>query len=87
MNLDFENEDYLSILEEGQCIVRVNSIKRLFALSVPLIKREWLKPSEMNEMNEIILKRNEIVKNDNSGRKNIKSLRSYKKYLKLNVSI
>jgi hypothetical protein len=42
LNLNSENEDYLSILEEGQCIIRVNSIKRPFLLSVPLIKREWL---------------------------------------------
>ena len=82
LNLDSENEDYLSILEEGQCIVRINSIKRPFLLSVPLIKREWLKPTEINEINESILKNNEILKNDNSEKNNIKTLQSFKKFFK-----
>ncbi|MFX0083930.1 MAG: ATP-binding protein [Candidatus Hodarchaeota archaeon] len=55
LNLDTENEDYLSILEEGQCLIRVNSIKRPFLLSVPFVKRDWLEISEITKNNQIIL--------------------------------
>ncbi len=57
LNLDEENEDYLSILEEGQCLVRVNSIKRPFLLSVPLIQRKWLENSEINRNNDLIIEK------------------------------
>ncbi|MFX1420279.1 MAG: ATP-binding protein [Promethearchaeota archaeon] len=86
LNLDSENEDYLSILEEGQCIVRVNSIKRPFVLSVPLINREWLKSTEINEINESILKNNIILKNDNIIKKKIKFLQIFKKKSKIHNS-
>jgi len=55
LNLNLENEEYLSILEKGQCIVRVNSIKRPFLLEVPLIPRDWLKIMEINERNRKVL--------------------------------
>ncbi|HDZ18605.1 MAG TPA: ATP-binding protein [archaeon] len=55
LNVDGENEEYLSILEKGQCIVRVNSIKRPFLLDVPYIQREWLKSTEINETNRRVL--------------------------------
>ena len=57
LNLNKEKQDYLSILEEGQCIVRVNSIKRPFVLSVPLIERTYLESSEINSNNETALKK------------------------------
>ena len=41
LNLDTENENYLSLLEEGNCIIRT-SLKKPFLLSVPLIKRKSL---------------------------------------------
>ena len=55
LNLEVEKQDYLSILEEGQCIVRVNSIKKPFLLSVPLIEREYLDTSEINKNNALAL--------------------------------
>ncbi len=55
LNLDTEHEDYLSILEEGQCLIRVNSIKRPFLLGVPFVKRDWLEMSEINRNNQVIL--------------------------------
>ena len=55
LNVNVENEEYLSILEKGQCIVRVNSIKRPFLLDVPYIQREWLKSIEINENNRRVL--------------------------------
>lgn len=57
LNLDEENEDYVSILEEGQCIVRVNSVKRPFLLSVPYIQRHWIKRGDINRKNKLILKK------------------------------
>ena len=65
LNLDEENEDYLSILEEGQCLVRLNSIKRPFLLSVPLIQRNWLENSEINRNNKIIMKKLDNFTEDN----------------------
>jgi hypothetical protein len=70
LNLNTENEDYLSILEVGQCIVRVNSIKRPFLLNVPLIQRKYLEISEINKNNSKLIKHfenseNESLKNPN----------------------
>ncbi|MFX1296104.1 MAG: helicase HerA domain-containing protein [Promethearchaeota archaeon] len=69
LNLDEENEDYLSILEEGECIVRTNSIKRPFLLWVPLVERYWLKRGDVNRKNKLILKKfkeknTEMIKNN-----------------------
>ena len=57
LNLDEENEDYVSILEKGQCIARVNSIKRPFLLWVPLIDRYWKKRGDVNRRNKEILQK------------------------------
>ena len=57
LNLNEEHEDYLSILEEGQCIVRVNSVKRPFLLWVPHVKRYWLKRGDVNRKNKMILQK------------------------------
>ena len=65
LNLEVEHEEYLSILEKGQCIVRVNSIKRPFLLGVPLIPREWLKISEITENNQRVLNKFDSVRNEN----------------------
>ncbi len=58
----------MSILEEGQCIVRVNSIKEPFLLEVPYIKHDPLTFAEIYENNNQILKRmrlsNEVLKNN-----------------------
>ncbi len=70
LNLDEEKEDYLSILEEGECIVRTNSIKRPFLLWVPLVERYWIKRGDVNRKNKLILKKfkekdSEMIKNKN----------------------
>ena len=78
LNLDVENEDYLSILEEGQCLVRVNSIKRPFQLKIPLIKREWLKSTEINEKNNSILKRTNKLIHNGVRKKNLTSHKNLK---------
>ncbi len=57
LNLSEENEDYLSYLEEGQCIARVNSIKKPFLLWIPYIERHWLKRGDVNRKNKMILKK------------------------------
>jgi len=60
LNLDKEKQEYLSILEEGQCLARVNSIKEPFLLSIPFIKRESLEMSEINRNNKISLSNDKI---------------------------
>ena len=40
MSLPRDHYEYLSILDEGQCIVRVNSIKIPFVLQIPYIKNK-----------------------------------------------
>ncbi|MFW9972677.1 MAG: helicase HerA domain-containing protein, partial [Candidatus Odinarchaeota archaeon] len=57
LSLSEEQEEYLSYLEEGQCIVRVNSIKKPFVLGIPYIERHWLKRGDVNRKNRSILKK------------------------------
>jgi len=52
LNLDSESKNYLSILDEGQCIIRINSIKEPFLLSVPYINRPSLRTSDIMETNQ-----------------------------------
>ena len=60
LNLDVENEKYLSILEIGDCLLRVNSLKKPFLLRVPLIKRKSLLTSEIRKNNISILNKDKI---------------------------
>ena len=62
LNLKEEQEDILSSLGEGQCIVRVNSIDKPFLISVPYVKRHWLKRGDVNRKNKEILKKLEEKK-------------------------
>ncbi|MFX1453590.1 MAG: ATP-binding protein, partial [Promethearchaeota archaeon] len=62
LNLDLDKRGYLSILEEGQGIIRVNSIKEPFLLWVPYIERESLSFSEIKNKNELILGYKEHIK-------------------------
>ncbi|GAH38540.1 unnamed protein product, partial [marine sediment metagenome] len=55
LNLESEKKSYLSIIDEGQCIIRVNSIKEPFLLGIPYIKRNPLTVSEICRKNEEIL--------------------------------
>jgi len=59
LNLDIEKRNYLSILDEGQCIIRVDSIKEPFILEVPYIKRHFKTVSEINRKNNLILEKSE----------------------------
>jgi hypothetical protein len=70
LNLEVEYEDYLSILKEGQCIIRVNSIKRPFLLHVPFVKRDSLEISEIDESNKKIVKT--LENKDNESMRNMK---------------
>jgi hypothetical protein len=70
LNLDNENENYLSILEEGQAIIRINSLKKPFLLSVPLIKRKSLLLSDIRQRNRSILNKGAHMSAKNS-KKNI----------------
>ena len=55
LNLESEKKSYLSIIDEGKCIIRVNSIKEPFLLGIPYIKRNPLTVSEIYRKNEEIL--------------------------------
>ena len=61
LNLDVENEKYLSILEIGDCLLRINSLKKPFLLRVPLIKRRSLLTSEIRKNNILILNKDKIA--------------------------
>ncbi|MBY9018503.1 MAG: ATP-binding protein [Candidatus Lokiarchaeota archaeon] len=57
LNLDLEKKNYLSALEEGHCIIRVNSLKNPFILHIPLIKRETLTVFEIKKKNEQVIRK------------------------------
>ncbi|MHA2182373.1 MAG: ATP-binding protein [Promethearchaeota archaeon] len=57
LNLENEQERYLSELELGQCIIRVNSIEQPFSLIVPYTKRAELNEDEVSENNMKIFER------------------------------
>lgn len=61
LNLNENKEEYLSMLHKGQCIIKVNSIEKPFALQVPYIERSWLTNEDIRENNKRILE-NKIEK-------------------------
>ncbi len=62
LNLEEEKKKYVSFLDEGQCIIRINSIKDPFLLWVPYIKRHYPTVSEIEEKNKQILTKVKINK-------------------------
>ncbi|TXT67323.1 MAG: AAA-like domain protein [Promethearchaeota archaeon] len=58
LNLNEMDEHYLSILEKGRCIIRVNSVKRPFLLTNPYIPRKWLSNIEIERNNEQVFNKN-----------------------------
>ena len=58
LSLPKDHYDYLSYLNEGQCIVRVNSIKDPFVLQIPFMaeKKRKLEP-KLENYNSILLKK------------------------------
>ncbi|MFX1592750.1 MAG: hypothetical protein ACFFCL_08655, partial [Promethearchaeota archaeon] len=57
LNLEYEQERYLSELDLGQCIIRVNSIERPFSLVVPYMKRGELNDDEITKNNRRVLEK------------------------------
>lgn len=55
LNLRDWQVKYLSELKRGQCIMRVNSIEKPFALKTEFIKRHWLTDEEIMKNNQAIL--------------------------------
>ena len=55
LNLEDKQKEYLSMLQKGQCIMRVNSIEKPFVLRTPYIERSWLTDEEIFENNKQIL--------------------------------
>jgi hypothetical protein len=66
LNLDAEKKNYLSVLEEGYCIIRVNSIKEPFLLGIPLIKRGTRTVSDITQRNQTILKNKQTISDSNT---------------------
>jgi len=54
LNLEEEQRKFVSMLEEGQAIIRINSIKHPFIIKVPYIPRKSLKVSQIKQQNEKI---------------------------------
>ena len=59
LNLDEKQKEYLSMLQKGQCIIRVNSIEKPFLLRTPYIERSWLTDEEIFENNKRIIEKYE----------------------------
>lgn len=55
LNLEEKQKEYLSMLQKGQCIIRINSIEKPFVLRTPYIERSWLTDEEIFENNKQIL--------------------------------
>jgi len=53
----------LSILVEGHCIIRVNSVKEPFLLGIPYIKRNSITVSDIIKKNQLILTNPQKVAN------------------------
>ena len=68
LNLDIEKKSLLSTLNEGECIIRLNSIKQPFLMRIPLLKRELITIQEICEKNKIIIskinKRKEVYEEE-----------------------
>jgi hypothetical protein len=62
LNLKEENKHYLSILNKGECIIRINSIKNPFLLSIPYIRRGKYEVSEIIKNNKNTLSKNNKLK-------------------------
>jgi len=62
LNLKDWQKEYLSMLKRGQCIIRVNSIEKPFAMTTEHVKRSWLSDEEIVGKNEEILKQAEKQK-------------------------
>ena len=64
LSLDVEKKSILSTLNEGECIIRVNSIKEPFLMKIPLLKREIITMQDIYEKNKIIFSKIVKKKND-----------------------
>ncbi len=62
LNLKDWQKEYLSMLKKGQCLIRVNSIEKPFAMATEHVKRSWLSDEEIIEKNEEILEQAEKQK-------------------------
>ncbi|MFX1571360.1 MAG: ATP-binding protein [Promethearchaeota archaeon] len=83
LNLDSEHKNYLSVLEEGQCIIRINSIKEPFLLKIPYVKHEALSITEIYNNNKLVLQKKKINKFESKSKFNIKRLFTcFKKFIK-----
>ncbi len=57
LNLKEHEKEFLSMLKKGQCIVRINSHEKPFALATQYLSRSWLSDDEIVKNNKEILGR------------------------------
>lgn len=55
LNLNPEQKKYLSMLNTGDCIIRVNSLGKPFAMRIPYVERSWLTDEEIAKNNQAFL--------------------------------
>ncbi len=55
LNFDLESRKFLSMLDVGKCMIRVNSIGRPFLMETPLIEREWLSMKAITKNNKRVI--------------------------------
>ena len=72
LNLKEWQKEYLSMLKRGQCIIRVNSIEKPFAMETEYVKRSWLSDEEIIEHNSVILER---IRNQEEPQPDVKLLK------------
>ncbi len=72
LNLNEEYKHYLSMLEQGQCIIRINSIKEPFLLEAPYIKRDSIEFPKIAKKNQEILNGKNKFRDSNKKIKNAK---------------
>jgi len=83
LNLNPEKRNYLSMLEEGYCIIRVNSIKEPFLLGIPYIKRSRITVSDIIRKNQEILENTRIKVDLKTFKSSKESILNYPIYSKL----
>ena len=64
LNFDDKSRKFLSMLDVGKCMIRVNSIGRPFLMEIPLIEREWLSMKTITENNKRVI---EEINRNNQG--------------------
>ena len=55
--MDKTKEDFISMLKEGNCFVKINSVNRPFLLYTPLLERKWLSEEQIFRNNDKVIEK------------------------------